>query len=45
MTFLELGRTETTELGVEPTGVVDVVDEAWKIGGDVFEGLITAAEH
>jgi hypothetical protein len=36
---LELGGAQVAERRVEPARVVDVVDEAWEIGGDVLEGL------
>ena len=37
---LELLRAEIAERGMEPPGVVDLVDEARKVGGDVVEGLV-----
>ena len=30
---------------MEPTGVVDLVDEPGKIGGDVLEGLVVHQVH
>jgi hypothetical protein len=35
--ILRLCWAQVAERGVETTGVVDVIDKAWKIGGDVFE--------
>jgi hypothetical protein len=35
--ILKLCWAQVAERGVETTGVVDVIDKAWKIGGDVFE--------
>lgn len=40
MLILELLRAEIAERGVQSAGVVDLIDEAWKVGGDVLEGLI-----
>ena len=34
---LELGGAEIAERGMEPPFVVDLVDEAGKVGGDVGE--------
>src|SRR5258708_40219681 len=38
--ILELRWAQISESGVQPSGVVDLVDEARKIGGHVFEGLV-----
>src|SRR6267154_42313 len=38
--FLELRWAQISERGVESSGVVDLVDEARRIGGHVFEGLV-----
>src|ERR1700733_6454668 len=38
--ILELRRAQVAERGVESAGVIDLIDKAWKIGGDVFESLI-----
>jgi hypothetical protein len=38
--ILELRGAEISERRVEPSAVVDLVDEAGKIGGDVFERLV-----
>jgi hypothetical protein len=35
---LELHWAEISKRGVEPSCVVDLVDEAREVGGDVFEG-------
>ena len=40
MLILELLRTDIAERGVQSAGVVDLIDEAWKVGSDVLEGLI-----
>ena len=40
MLILELLRAEIAERGVQSAGVVDLIDEAWKVGSDVLEGLI-----
>jgi hypothetical protein len=37
--ILKLCWAQVAERGVETTGVVDVIDKAWKIGGDVFESF------
>jgi hypothetical protein len=37
---LELGGAQVAERGVKSPHVVDVVDEAGQVGGDVFEGLV-----
>src|SRR6478609_6817774 len=38
--ILELCRAWVAERGVESAGVVDLIDKAWKIGGDVFESFV-----
>src|SRR6478672_9962060 len=38
--ILELCRAKVAERGVESAGVVDLIDKAWKIGGDVFESFV-----
>ena len=38
--ILELCWAEVAKRGVEPAGVVDLIDKAWKVGGDVFEGFV-----
>ena len=38
--ILELRWAQVAERGVEPPGVVDVVNEAGKIGGDIREGFL-----
>ncbi len=40
--ILELRRAQIAERGVEASLIVDIVDEAWKVGGDVLERI---AEH
>ena len=40
VTVLELLRAETAQGGVETTGVVDLVDEARKVLGDIGEGFV-----
>jgi len=37
--ILELCRAWVAERGMEPAGVVDIIDKAWKIVGDVFESF------
>src|SRR5262249_42962393 len=37
---LELGGAQVAKRRMEPAGVIDLVDEAGKVGGDVLEGLI-----
>jgi hypothetical protein len=37
--ILELRRAEIAERGLESARVVSLVDEAWKISGDVLEGF------
>ena len=43
MVILELLRAEIAESGVQSAGIVDRVDEARKIRGDVGEGLVGQA--
>src|ERR1700722_16316402 len=38
--ILELCWAQVAERGVESAGVVDLIDKAWKIGGDVFESFV-----
>lgn len=40
MLILELLRTEIAERGAQSTGVVDLIDEARKVGSDIVERLI-----
>src|SRR6266481_604888 len=38
--ILELCRAQVAERGVESSGVVDLIDKAWKVSGDVFESFV-----
>src|SRR5580693_9507698 len=40
MVFLELCRAQVAERGVESSGVVDLIDKAWKVSGNVVEGFV-----
>ena len=38
--ILELCRAPISECGVEPSRIVNLIDAAWKVGGDVGEDLL-----
>ena len=38
--ILVLRGAEIAERGVEPAGVVDLIDKSWKVGGHVFEDVV-----
>ena len=43
--ILILRGAEIAERGVESAGVVDLIDEAWKVGCDVFESFVGHEIH
>ena len=40
MLILELLRAEIAERGMQSGGVVDLIDEARKVGSDILEGFV-----
>jgi hypothetical protein len=40
MLIFELLRAEVSERGMEPLWIVNLIDEPWKVEGDVFEGIV-----